>query len=356
MSSEPVVYLLRTIDGRRARTYIGATVSLAHRLRQHNGERAGGARQTAGRAWALVLHMSGPCTWRNALRFEHAWRRLGTRTVRAWDVSGRLRALELLLAKERWSSTSPLARDVPLAVHFAADATGWDLRAPAHVPVHRGDGRAPVSEGSCAADSLRNVRATMQLAMQDTSDDVDTSLILPSGSRRVRKAPERYVDPDFAKIMMGDQERAELEQIDSDDDEEVEQQLESDEDASDDDDASYDSDFVEKDANEAEGDACAGAEDPDYSSEEEEEEAEEEEAEDEGEEEEGEEEEGEEEEAEDSDEEESEEEEAEDSDEEESEEIAQPPPPSTKKVALLSKKVKRKRPTSPVDGTGETPA
>lgn len=122
------VYLLETVDRGVTRTYIGATRDVARRVRQHNGELCGGARRTHGRAWRLVLHVHGMPTWRDALRFEHAWRRIG-RGVRRWDLPGRLRALELLLARERWSSTSPLACDVPLCiecvkgVHFACPSS-----------------------------------------------------------------------------------------------------------------------------------------------------------------------------------------------------------------------------------------
>ena len=112
---QPVVYLLSTARSRR--TYVGATVDLSRRLRQHNGELCGGARRTsASGPWSVDCYVSGFRNWREALQFEHAWRRAG-RSVRRWDVPGRKRALELLMARERWSSTSPLASDVPLVVH-----------------------------------------------------------------------------------------------------------------------------------------------------------------------------------------------------------------------------------------------
>lgn len=113
MHTNPVVYLLQ---GGRNRTYVGATVHLPRRLRQHNGELAGGAARTCGAGpWRLVCHVQGFRTWREALQFEHAWRRQG-RSVRRWDRSGREEALRRLLGKERWSSRSPLAAEVDLRV------------------------------------------------------------------------------------------------------------------------------------------------------------------------------------------------------------------------------------------------
>ena len=106
-------------------------------------------------------------------------------------------------------------------------------------------------------------------------DSVDVSLILPSGSKRMRLPPTRYQDPDYAKLMMAENEREELEAIDSDDD--VAQELEDDESESDESDASYDSDFVEKEGEEGPPEG----EDPDYDEEDEEEDDDEDEEEDE---------------------------------------------------------------------------
>ena len=52
------VYLLLSTDHS---TYVGATVDLDHRLRQHNGEISGGAKATSGRAgsWRRVCHVEG---------------------------------------------------------------------------------------------------------------------------------------------------------------------------------------------------------------------------------------------------------------------------------------------------------
>ena len=112
VSGEPVVYLLSARHS--ARTYVGASLHLSRRLRQHNGNITGGARRTShGGPWDLDCYVRGFRTWKEALQFEYAWRRVG-RSVRRWDVAGRRRALTILFSLERWSSRSPLASEVSL--------------------------------------------------------------------------------------------------------------------------------------------------------------------------------------------------------------------------------------------------
>lgn len=67
-------------------TYIGATVDLNRRLRQHNKEIKGGAKATGmrvarGETWSRVAHVSGFPTWQSALQFEWRWKNL-TRKVK----------------------------------------------------------------------------------------------------------------------------------------------------------------------------------------------------------------------------------------------------------------------------------
>jgi len=99
-----VVYCLQS-DARPSCTYVGASVDLAHRLRQHNGDLVGGAKYTAShRPWRVVAHAEGFSSWRDALRFEWAWKR-ATRKQRASKIDAkerRLRALQELLTDERW--------------------------------------------------------------------------------------------------------------------------------------------------------------------------------------------------------------------------------------------------------------
>ena len=77
--SEPrplFVYLLESYPS--GRCYIGATVDLTHRLRQHNQELVGGAKRThrhvlQGNVWTRVLHVTGFPSWNETLRFEWSW-------------------------------------------------------------------------------------------------------------------------------------------------------------------------------------------------------------------------------------------------------------------------------------------
>jgi structure-specific endonuclease subunit SLX1 len=66
------VYLLKQVNG--SRTYVGATIDVDRRLRQHNGELSGGARATAGSTWQRVCYISGFPNERAALQFEWAWK------------------------------------------------------------------------------------------------------------------------------------------------------------------------------------------------------------------------------------------------------------------------------------------
>lgn len=66
------VYLLKEEDGNR--TYVGATVDIYRRLRQHNGEISGGAKATSGKAWKRVCYVTGFPHERAALQFEWAWK------------------------------------------------------------------------------------------------------------------------------------------------------------------------------------------------------------------------------------------------------------------------------------------
>lgn len=96
------VYCLATVET-PLRTYIGATVDLERRLRQHNGELKGGARRTSARpgGWYRVCYVSGFKTWQEALQFEWRWKFFSRSRV-AGKVGGPLEqrqaALELTLA------------------------------------------------------------------------------------------------------------------------------------------------------------------------------------------------------------------------------------------------------------------
>ena len=67
------VYLLEC----NGSTYVGATVDLNRRLRQHNQELAGGAHATGRKGpWRRVAYVSGFPSWVATLQFEWRWKQL----------------------------------------------------------------------------------------------------------------------------------------------------------------------------------------------------------------------------------------------------------------------------------------
>lgn len=103
------VYLLECTD---KSTYVGATVDLNHRLRQHNRELAGGARATSmkvleGHAWERVCHISGFPDWRSALQFEWAFKHHSRKfPKKMYPLERRMRGLAHLMGLERSTSKS----------------------------------------------------------------------------------------------------------------------------------------------------------------------------------------------------------------------------------------------------------
>jgi structure-specific endonuclease subunit SLX1 len=102
------VYLLEATGGS---TYVGATVDLDHRLRQHNCEIKGGAVATSikvkrGETWRRVCHVAGFPSWQAALQFEWRWKQLSRKMIGSVKnpLERRGVALENLLALERPTS------------------------------------------------------------------------------------------------------------------------------------------------------------------------------------------------------------------------------------------------------------
>lgn len=85
------------------RTYIGATNDPAHRLRQHNGELAGGAKATSGKQWTQAFYVSGFPDWSNTLQFEWAWKRQSRNQP---GLKGKILGLQKLLALSRATTTA----------------------------------------------------------------------------------------------------------------------------------------------------------------------------------------------------------------------------------------------------------
>jgi len=98
------VYLLVCSDGS---TYVGATVNLNRRLRQHNKEIKGGAHATGvkvsqGKVWRRDRYVEGFPDWQACLQFEWRWKQL-SRKIKGnmTPLERRHMALKTLLELER---------------------------------------------------------------------------------------------------------------------------------------------------------------------------------------------------------------------------------------------------------------
>jgi len=98
------VYLLLSSD---SCTYVGATVDLDRRLRQHNKEIKGGAHATGskvlkGETWIRACHVEGFPDWQAALQFEWRWKQLTRKlTISVHPLHRRMIALKQLINLER---------------------------------------------------------------------------------------------------------------------------------------------------------------------------------------------------------------------------------------------------------------
>ena len=98
------VYLLVSTDNS---TYVGATVDLERRLRQHNKEIKGGAHATSskvekGEIWTRACHVSGFPDWQSALQFEWRWKQLSRKlSIQMFPLERRMIALKELLSLEK---------------------------------------------------------------------------------------------------------------------------------------------------------------------------------------------------------------------------------------------------------------
>ena len=101
------VYILLSSDNS---TYVGATIDLERRLRQHNKEIKGGAIATGakvsnGQIWVRVAHITGFPDWQAALQFEWRLKQLTRRiSLSVNPLHRRMIALKQLLKLERPTS------------------------------------------------------------------------------------------------------------------------------------------------------------------------------------------------------------------------------------------------------------
>jgi structure-specific endonuclease subunit SLX1 len=101
------VYLLISTN---RNTYVGATVNLNRRLRQHNKEIKGGAYATSikvaqGETWTRAVYVSGFPSWKAALQFEWSWKNLSRKiSLKVDPLERRMTALKNLLSLEQSTS------------------------------------------------------------------------------------------------------------------------------------------------------------------------------------------------------------------------------------------------------------
>ena len=120
------VYLLLSSDNT---TYVGATVDLERRLRQHNKEIKGGAHATGvkvdkGNTWIRACHVSGFPDWSAALQFEWRWKQLSRKLPKKMlPLERRMAALKELLSLDRATTkaTPYIEWPTPPLVHIEAE-------------------------------------------------------------------------------------------------------------------------------------------------------------------------------------------------------------------------------------------
>lgn len=105
------VYLLVSTNGS---TYIGSTVDLERRLRQHNKEISGGANATGikvskGEIWKRHCYIKNFPDWQACLQFEWRWKQLSRQLSRIIPpLERRMIALDQLLHLERPTTKAKL--------------------------------------------------------------------------------------------------------------------------------------------------------------------------------------------------------------------------------------------------------
>jgi structure-specific endonuclease subunit SLX1 len=108
------VYFIQSTNGS---TYIGATIDLDKRIRQHNKEIKGGATATSvkvslGEVWSYVCYVENFPSWNEALKFEWRWKQISRKiqksNPRQNPTEKRLEALKTLLELDRPTSKALL--------------------------------------------------------------------------------------------------------------------------------------------------------------------------------------------------------------------------------------------------------
>lgn len=108
----------------KKRSYVGATKNPKRRLKQHNGIIKGGSKYCRkDRPWKFMIKVTGFDNYVQALQFEWAWKNQNKYiSKKDYDydnvIEKRLIGLEILIHKERWTSNSPLSKNVSLIIYI----------------------------------------------------------------------------------------------------------------------------------------------------------------------------------------------------------------------------------------------
>lgn len=109
-----VCYIIKNKDY----TYVGVSNNADKRLRAHNGEIKGGAKYTTskGSGWKHICIISGFPTKIESMQFEWALKHIRPRN--AGGIVNRIKKLNTLLHKTKWTSKSPYAATCPLTLEW----------------------------------------------------------------------------------------------------------------------------------------------------------------------------------------------------------------------------------------------
>ena len=99
-------------------TYAGVSPDPIQRLRKHNGEIAGGAKYTLSRGpgWEHICLVHGFRNKIEAMQFEWAVKHVAPRN--ASGIQNRIKKLYTVLNRDKWTSKSPDACDIPLKIEW----------------------------------------------------------------------------------------------------------------------------------------------------------------------------------------------------------------------------------------------
>ena len=123
------VYILESSDCKA--TYVGATVDLNHRLRQHNKELAGGAHATSvkvaqGCTWNRICFIQGFPDWSSALQFEWRLKQLSRMLLKTnksdAPIQRRIQALHQLLSLDK-----PTTKAIPYSSWPSPPEIIWEI-------------------------------------------------------------------------------------------------------------------------------------------------------------------------------------------------------------------------------------